>query len=134
MDNEYPKRVLHFLKWFLFIYLMFDFILTATKIWYIIFFFLNSFELMESFCLFKVGFKSLMNSVSNIRQSHLVLHFLKILKSLESCNCHCHASACARRCQSCPRVRRLFVVGVGLYSRHNQPRTGHIAEKTERSK
>ena len=42
---------------------------------------------MESFCLFKVGFKSLMNSTSNIRQSHLVLHFLKNAeKSRKACD------------------------------------------------
>ena len=81
---------------------------------------------MESFCLFKVGFKSLMNSISNIRQSHLVLHFLKILRSLERLEM---SLPCVRMCSPMavlPRVGRLFGVGVGLYSRHKQPRTGHI--------
>ena len=64
---------------------------------------------MGSLCLFKAGFKILMNSVSNIRQSHtfrkagnmVSLSFVRM----------CLPKAVLATCS----IRRLFGVGVGLY-------------------
>ena len=43
---------------------------------------INTFARIELLCTFRVGFRSLMKSISLTKQSNLFLHFFRILKRL----------------------------------------------------
>ena len=84
---------------------------------------------MESDCTLRLGLSSLIKSISNTRQSNLLLHFFKMLKLLLR---SLGAEECLRR--KCWPMDELALLCSALFAgvsgemcnQHNLHRTGHI--------
>ena len=89
---------------------------------------INNLARTESFWVFSPGFSSLINSISNIKQSNFDLHFLKTEIRIV---CPSNRTSIGHGLPSVFQLQNLYArqcvgASVGLCTRHNLCRTDHI--------